>query len=345
MFKMNIRERDLLNERGQVAVIVALLITAIIGMVALVVDVGSIYEERRQLQTVADAAALAGAQDLPVEDPINNTAVQKAVEYASSNGVAITSSDIQISTTLVDNDTITVTPKDPNAPVYFAQVFGINSVYISATAAAEVRSPSALTGLMPWTVLSGDSIPAPEGSVDMWVGPNEMVLDPGPDYVDYNWFTTMQFGNIYAPPYEWNIRTGCTEEIRIAVSYPKEPDNKAEATYDEVNSRINGDYYSFEDVTDVIDGETVCINEDCPRIVLIPVTDSFEYDPVQVTGFAIFYIQNVENVVLIDEEGNEIAVVKITGQFIDYMIVVSSGETTGYNPYVYGGIKVIRLIE
>ena len=340
MFKMNIKERDLLNERGQVAVIVALLIVAIIGMVALVVDVGSIYEERRQLQTVADAAALAGAQDLPVEDPINNTAVQKAVDYADRNVVAIdvviNPGDVQITKSSQLNpfyDKITVTPEDPNAPVYFAQVFGINSVNISATATAEVFSPSVLTGLMPWTVLREDSIlPASEGSVDMWVGPNEMVLNP---YYDYDWFTAMQFAS--------------TDEIKITEGtegYPKATVDMTQATYGEVSSRIFGDSScSFEDVTDVIDGETVCINEDCPRIVLIPVTDSFTDDPIRIKGFAIFYLEKVENVDLKDEEGNVIAVVKVTGQFIDYMIVVSSGDTRGYNRDVYGGIKVIRLIE
>ncbi|GAI23673.1 unnamed protein product, partial [marine sediment metagenome] len=53
------------SENGAVVVIVALSIVALMMVTALTIDVGSLYEERRHLQTVADAAALAGAQQLP----------------------------------------------------------------------------------------------------------------------------------------------------------------------------------------------------------------------------------------------------------------------------------------
>jgi hypothetical protein len=53
-----------LNEQdGAVAVIVGLLLVALLGIGALVVDVGNLYWERRQLQTGAEAAALSAAQD------------------------------------------------------------------------------------------------------------------------------------------------------------------------------------------------------------------------------------------------------------------------------------------
>ena len=55
--------RRLKSERGGVAVFVAILLVVVFGMGALVVDVGQIYWERRQLQTGAEAAALAVAQD------------------------------------------------------------------------------------------------------------------------------------------------------------------------------------------------------------------------------------------------------------------------------------------
>lgn len=51
--------RRLNGERGGIAVIVAILLVVVFGMGALVVDVGQIYWERRQLQTGAEAGALA----------------------------------------------------------------------------------------------------------------------------------------------------------------------------------------------------------------------------------------------------------------------------------------------
>ena len=53
------------SERGQSLVIVLIFMTALIGMAAAVIDVGSWYRADRKLQANADAAALAGAQELP----------------------------------------------------------------------------------------------------------------------------------------------------------------------------------------------------------------------------------------------------------------------------------------
>jgi len=52
------------DRRGAVAIITALASVVIIGMAALAVDVGSIFLQSRQLQGVADLAAMAGANDL-----------------------------------------------------------------------------------------------------------------------------------------------------------------------------------------------------------------------------------------------------------------------------------------
>jgi hypothetical protein len=51
------------DERGSVAVIVALLMVVLIGFAALAIDVASLYQERRTLQNGADAGALAVAKD------------------------------------------------------------------------------------------------------------------------------------------------------------------------------------------------------------------------------------------------------------------------------------------
>lgn len=55
--------RRLNNEEGTTAVLIAILSTVLIGFVALVIDVGAMHSEARQLQNVADAAAMAIAQD------------------------------------------------------------------------------------------------------------------------------------------------------------------------------------------------------------------------------------------------------------------------------------------
>ena len=46
-------------------VIVAIMMTIILGAAALAIDIGSFYQAQRQAQTAADAGALAAVQDLP----------------------------------------------------------------------------------------------------------------------------------------------------------------------------------------------------------------------------------------------------------------------------------------
>ena len=53
------------SEAGQAAVLSVVFMAALLGAVALVLDVGSWYRAQRNLQSDADAAALAGAQELP----------------------------------------------------------------------------------------------------------------------------------------------------------------------------------------------------------------------------------------------------------------------------------------
>src|SRR5215831_2007675 len=51
------------DEKGQTLVLTALCGSVLLGFMALALDVGVLYHQRRALQTAADAAALAGALD------------------------------------------------------------------------------------------------------------------------------------------------------------------------------------------------------------------------------------------------------------------------------------------
>jgi Flp pilus assembly protein TadG len=71
------------SEDGVVLLWVALMMVALIGMGALVIDVGAAYVERRQLQNGADAAALAVAADCALGDCQDESATANA--FADSN--------------------------------------------------------------------------------------------------------------------------------------------------------------------------------------------------------------------------------------------------------------------
>ena len=71
-----------MNQRGQSLVLSLVFLTVLVGMAALVVDVGSWYRADRKLQANADAAALAAAQELPA----NRAAAEAAaLDYAATN--------------------------------------------------------------------------------------------------------------------------------------------------------------------------------------------------------------------------------------------------------------------
>jgi uncharacterized membrane protein len=69
------------GERGQILPIVAVALVGLLGICAFSIDVGYAYFAKRQLQAATDAAALAGAQDLPSA----STSVATAISYASAN--------------------------------------------------------------------------------------------------------------------------------------------------------------------------------------------------------------------------------------------------------------------
>lgn len=72
------------GDEGVVLVWVAVMITVLIGVGALVVDAGALYTERRQLQNGADAGALALAQDLAEGNSVGD-GYPMADVYADAN--------------------------------------------------------------------------------------------------------------------------------------------------------------------------------------------------------------------------------------------------------------------
>jgi hypothetical protein len=137
-------------EFGQGLVIGALVMVVILGLAAMAVDVGLFLHERRELQNAADAAALAGVQELPGSP---GDAQLKAEEWAQNNGIANDELEaIEISTTYAANDTITVQVKR-DVPFVFARVLGLTSDTVRADATARVGSPSWAGNAMPWSLL------------------------------------------------------------------------------------------------------------------------------------------------------------------------------------------------
>ena len=151
LFHSSIRSR-IRHESGQVLVWIAVSAIALLAMVGFVVDVGHLFNAHRELQASADAAALAGAQDLPNTD----LATATALSFSSSNGKKNTHPDLSNVTTTITPKCFTSTglPCNPvngivvresaAVPTFFLKVIGINSFSISARGTASMKGGSAL---------------------------------------------------------------------------------------------------------------------------------------------------------------------------------------------------------
>jgi uncharacterized membrane protein len=136
------------GHRGQVLVLVAIALFALLGFAALAVDVGYMYTVRHELQRCADAGALAGASFFkeggtwsPALDPVTSPPAVRARDYASRDMVgtsrldpAVGEVEVAFSPPLLDNQ-IRVTVHR-NVTLFFAPIFGMGNTTIGASAVA-----------------------------------------------------------------------------------------------------------------------------------------------------------------------------------------------------------------
>ena len=136
------------EESGQVIVLVAVLMVGLVAVVGLVTDGGLVFTQKRDLQNVADAAALAGAMQVD-QDAYRATggatvvldqtaAYQAAVEYLRAEG--------GLAYSVVTRPARVEVSVSRRASTGFLRMVGINGVDISASATAEPRHGVASAG-------------------------------------------------------------------------------------------------------------------------------------------------------------------------------------------------------
>ena len=180
------RLRHLREERGAVLVVVAAAMLGLTSGVALAVDVGLMTTARVEAQRAADASALAGAGGL-VQSPGNSDLARYLADaYASENIVRHVPVALQPEDITVDLDELTVTvyvyrveERDNAISTFFARVFGVSHVDISAMATAEAAPAGGVNCLLPVAM------------PDRW----EEADVPGNDPKDFN----PELGDYYVP--------------------------------------------------------------------------------------------------------------------------------------------------
>jgi hypothetical protein len=332
-------KKKFLRQKGQAVVIVTILIAVLLGAVALVIDVGSLYQKRGFFQNVADASALAGVQELPEN---TDAAVLAAVDYAARNNVDIiyncrdyTSEEIDITSTLSANDTITVALSNREVPLYFAKIFGQDTVSLGAFATAMVGEPIQLYYVVPWLAI------IPEGTT--W----EEYLDPGTekkicrdlDESDFlSWDSTDSPGQ-WLSRYRDRIINGYSEPLEKGDKIYARIINISQTTH-ATEDRV-GIWDPFDDLVTYI-GSIIKLAENDTQFVIVPV--SYEVgvphhandkwsEEVEIIAFAPFILTGT---------GGHGSNAWVAGRFIHQAVIVTSGEIKAFGQ---AGIKAIRLIR
>jgi Flp pilus assembly protein TadG len=139
------------DQRGVVAIIVGFALTAFVGMIGLVTQETILYRTQSALQSSANIAALAGAQD--INTGVAGTAITTANSYSavtgSSNAISgqtvtmvsgypklkcLTSTGV--SCTGPDSANAIVVQQQATVPLIFGKLFGMTSTTLTATATA-----------------------------------------------------------------------------------------------------------------------------------------------------------------------------------------------------------------
>ena len=133
------------DDRGAVAVMVALLMVPLIGFAAIAVDVSAMYAQRQQLQTGADAGALAVAKNCAKGACGAPGAMVQTMSEENLNSGTSSASVATLTSSKVTVHNLSVRQN------LFAPIFGVdhnqNTIFASATAVW--GSPSSGTAVLP----------------------------------------------------------------------------------------------------------------------------------------------------------------------------------------------------
>jgi Flp pilus assembly protein TadG len=283
------------GERGQVLVIAALAMVALLGMVSLSIDVGRMTITRRQLQNAVDASAHAGVQTLPND---TTDATNAANSWATKNGIGGGDTlNVSFSRTNTDNDTITVSASR-TVPYTFARVLNLFNSNISATSSATVASVTGGSGIMPFGLVDLDGAGTPGFGYSY--GSSVTIKEvPGNHFAPGNYGFLALDGNGGSTMRDTLARGGSTTFYHVGDQVLTEPgqatgpvtqglDDWAASHHDSMSSSCN----DWDASHSYVNGRLAIVGSCRYRVVLIPIIDQWPNGRHDVTilGFAQMYL-------------------------------------------------------
>jgi Flp pilus assembly protein TadG len=319
---------------GQTLPLVVLFVVVLLGMAGLVIDLGNGYLQKRSTQSVADAAALAGASAIP-QGAWQTAAAQNAAKNDRPGD--------QMTESLSGGDTVTVTITR-SSPTYILGLFGVHTITVSSTAKATVEALSQVSGhVAPYavsqasyangtgTTLFDENAPGAYGTIDLPASGN---LTGG---------SCSGSTNLGTPP---NIKSelsgtlptgplvigGCLS-VKSGASQPS-------ATV--VNQLPNANDTMSSDLLSIGNGQYTVIPQSWddatglpPRLMLVPIVPSIPGGNGHATiqAFAWFYVTGTTG------QGSKLTIV---GQWVS-LELPDTGPTTQYVPGIKGQVLTVEL--
>jgi Putative Flp pilus-assembly TadE/G-like len=304
------------DESGQALVFVIFALFGLFAMTSLVIDGGSWFRTQRQVQTAADAAALAGAQDLPHLPPSPNVsncagnwtvpACKEALKYAQGNYSGLPEPTVTFPTP----GEIDVVAEQPVSGIFFRM--------LSATAKAHARAgasvPLNLKNVAPIAVYKDDACIVSDPNcfgqpVTLAFAEN----DPyDPTKSKFGLLDLDRDGSAGAGDMKDWLENGYPDYLPINTDYPP------------ANGEKNGIKQQLEDAADAA------------RVLLFPVFDGANATTgYHIIGWAAFVIDDV-----VKWTGQEH---EMTGHFVTFIATDLAGSGTIADPNF--GVRVITLTE
>jgi hypothetical protein len=270
----NVVKRFLREENGDALILAALALVFLLGMAGLALDGGMIYMKKSELQKVANAAVLSGAQELPNKQ---ENVEQVVEDILNVHHELASKSDLQIA--MADNPD-KLPPRvgidlSKSVKLTFLPLLGINKATVTAHAAAGLAPMGRAEGVAPLGI---------DESVTLnYYQTYQLKVDSSG--VQTGNFGILALGGPGARTYADNLRYGYQEEVKFGDIINTQTGNIAGDTRDAIQERVNACSFTPGDYTERF----------CPRILLIPVYTPYQSDTnqvksVKITGFAYFYI-------------------------------------------------------
>jgi hypothetical protein len=302
--------RHFKSQKGSAAIIIALSMTVLLGFTALAIDVGVITSEKSRISKAADAAALAGAQELIMN---KSNAINIANQYLEKNGVDPIDAQIVVS----DSDTKISVTINKEVNYYFAGILGFDKGIVETEAVA-ICAPviGVYEGIRPFAI--------EQQTLDF---NQTYTLKEGAGSGSNGNYGGLALGGNGASTYVSNIVEGYDGYLRVGDFVDTEPGNMSGPTAQGINTLISH-------CTHVPECTHNHYSTNCPRIITVIMVETLDVNgraPVKIVGFAKFFLIGVEG------HGRESIV---TGKFLRTVTTGELDETqTDF------GLKGVKLIK